>query len=146
LAAFASAPHVSPRSNSHAARPREGQRVRDGLVLADGPPEYDPLPRVRSGSLQRDPPDPDRLAGDEDALGIERVQQMVEPPPHLAHHVLVRHPESIDDELVGIDGRPAELLDLPDLHGGRIEIGDEEGEPVELPRAGRPRGRRPREQ
>src|SRR5437773_583074 len=78
--------------------PRERQRMRDRLVLADRPVEDDTVLGVLNGALERGPPDPDGLDAGEDALGVERVQEMVEPAPLVADDVLGRHRERVDED------------------------------------------------
>src|SRR5262249_17666540 len=82
--------------------PRHRQRGRDRLVLADRPVEHDTLLRVLHTALERRAPDPDRLDPGEDALWVERVQQMVEAAAHLAHDVGRRDLEPVDEDLVGV--------------------------------------------
>src|SRR5439155_1812860 len=92
--------------------PGHRERVRDRLVLADRAIEHDPLLRVLHAALERGAADPDRLDAGEDALGVERVQEMVEAAADLADDVRRRNLQPVDEDLVGVDGRAAELLDL----------------------------------
>src|SRR5207302_5648357 len=54
------------------------ERVLDALVLSDRPIEHDALVGVARGALQRDPAQADRLGGDQDALRVHAVQDVVE--------------------------------------------------------------------
>src|SRR5882724_2225339 len=107
-------------------RPRERERMGDRLVLADRPVEDDALLRVLHGPIERGASDADRLDAGEDALGVQRVEQMVEAPAHLADDVRLGNLEAVDEDLVGVDGRPAELLDLADGDPGAVELREEE--------------------
>src|SRR5437870_2708878 len=73
--------------------------------------------------------DPDRLDAGEDALGVERVEEMVEAAADLADDVRRRNLQPVDEDLVGVDGRAAELLDL--AHGDlrAIERREEQRQP-----------------
>src|SRR5262249_57811176 len=104
-------PRATPAARLELA-PTPRQRGPDRLVLADRPVEHDALLRVVHTALERRAPDPDRLDPGEDALWVERVQQMVEAAAHLAHDVGRRDLEPVDEDLVGVDRRPSELLDL----------------------------------
>src|SRR5262245_6862789 len=103
-------------------RPRERERMSDRLVLADRPVEDDALLGVLHGAIERGPPDADRLDPSEDALGVHRVEEMVEAPAHLADHVRLGDLEAVDEDLVGVDGRAPELLDLADRDPAAVEL------------------------
>jgi hypothetical protein len=53
--------------------------VLDALIHADRAVEDDALSGVLGGALDRDPARPDRLGADQDALGVEAVQDDLEP-------------------------------------------------------------------
>ena len=65
------------------------------LIRADGVAEHDALGRVRHGSAQRRPADPESLGGDEDALGIEPVEQVVEAAALVADAVGLGHEQVV---------------------------------------------------
>src|SRR3989441_68940 len=92
--------------------PGHRERMRDRLVLTDRPVEHDALLRVLHAALERRAADADRLDAREDALGVERIQEMVEPAADLAHDVRSRNLEAVDEDLVRVDRRPPELLAL----------------------------------
>src|SRR5436190_11055720 len=96
-------------------RPRHGERMRDRLVLPDRSVEDHALLRVLHGALERGAADADGLDGRHDALGIERVEQVIEALPHFTDHVRLGDLQPIDEDLVGVDGGATELLDL--AHG-----------------------------
>src|SRR6058998_2367172 len=125
-------------------RPGERERVRDRLILADRPVEDHALLRVLHGAVERRPADADRLDPGEDALGVERVEEVVEAPAHLADDVRGRDLEAVDEDLVRVDRRPAELLDLAHRDLRAVEFREEERHPLEGP--GRLAGRGAREQ
>ena len=112
-------------------RPRHGERMRDRLVLPDRPVEDHALLRVLHGALERGTADADGLDGRHDALGIERVEQVVEALPHFADHIARGNLQPIDEDLVRVDGGATELLDL--AHGDLrpIERREEEREAAE---------------
>src|SRR5438270_10698139 len=68
--------------------PRAAERVRDRLVLADRAVEDDPLLRIADRAVEGGAADADRLDRGEDALGVERVQEVVEALALLADQVL----------------------------------------------------------
>ena len=93
--------------------------MRDGLVLADRAVEHDPVLGVLDGDVQRGAADADLLHGDDDALRVEAVEQVVEALADLADDLVVADLEIVDEQLVGVERRAAELLDLPDGDRGR---------------------------
>src|SRR4029434_2464146 len=125
-------------------RPRERERMGDRLVLADRPVEDDALLRVLHGAIERGASDADRLDTGEDALGVQRVEQMVEAPAHLTDHVRLGDLEAVDEDLVGVDRRAPELLDLADGDPGAVELREEERHARE--RRGRVAGRGARQE
>ena len=64
-----------------------GEREGDALVLADRAVEHDALVGVGDGPAQRHPADAERLGGDQDALGVEPVEQVLEAAALLADAV-----------------------------------------------------------
>jgi hypothetical protein len=107
-----------------------GQREGDALVLADGPAEHHPLVAVGDGPLERDASDPDRLAGQEDALRVEAVEQVVEPPTDLADDVLVGHEGVVEGHLARHHGVAAHLRDRGDLDLRHLQVDEEQGHAV----------------
>ena len=93
-----------------------GQREGDALVLADGPAEDDALVGVGDGPLDGDPPDAERLGGDEDALGVEPVEQVGEALALLADAVVDGHLEVVEGDLAGHHRVAPGLGDRRDLH------------------------------
>ena len=61
-----------------------GERMLDALVLADRAAEHRPLARIGGGASQSVLPDADRLRRDQDALGVEAVQDGCETATLLA--------------------------------------------------------------
>ena len=57
--------------------PALGERVLDALVLADRPAEHDALAGIARGAGQRGAAEPDRLGGDQDALRVHAVQDVL---------------------------------------------------------------------
>src|SRR5215469_6727845 len=60
--------------------PALGERVLYRLVLADRPAEDDALCRVTGGAIERGAPETDCLGGDQDALRVHAVQDIVKSP------------------------------------------------------------------
>ena len=112
-------------------RPRHRERMRNRLVLPDRAVEDDAVLRVLRGALERRAADAHGLDRGEHALGIQRVEQVVEALPHLADHVVRRDLEPVDEDLVGVDGRTPELLDLTDRDLRAIERREEQREAAE---------------
>ena len=107
------------------------QGMGDGLVLPDGPVEDDPLLGVLDGALEGRAPDPHRLDADDDALGVQRIEQMVEALADGADHVLIRHLQVLDEDLVGVHRRASELVDQAHRHRRPVQIGEEERHALE---------------
>ena len=57
------------------------------------------------------------------------------PLPSSPTRWLDRHPEVVDEQLVGGDGVAAHLLDRADVDVVAVEVGEEQGHPVGLLRA-----------
>ena len=68
------------------------ERVLDALVLADRAAEHDALAGVARGAGQRGAPEPHRLGGDQDALRVHAVQDVLEAAPLVADPVGCRGP------------------------------------------------------
>ncbi len=102
----------------------------DSLVLADGSPEHDPLARILGGSPQGIPADADRFARHQDPLGVQAVQDILEPLPFLADAILLGHEQIVYEHRVGVHGVAAHLADAAHLHFGAVEIGVEQRHPV----------------
>ena len=107
--------------------------MRDGLVLPDGPVEDDALLGVLDRALEGGPPDAHGLDADHDTLGIEGVDQVIEAVAHRADHVGLGHLEVVDEDLVGVHGGAAELLDQAHRDGLAVELGEEERHALERP-------------
>src|SRR5207247_5970204 len=84
----------------------------DRLIPADGPVEHHPLLRIRGGAAHRAAAEADQLGGDEDALGVHAVQDVLEALAFLADAVRRGHRQAVEEPLVRVDGMPADLLDL----------------------------------
>src|SRR5512138_1916551 len=102
--------------------------MRDRLILPDRPVEHDALLGVVDGTVERGPTDADRLDAREHALGVERVEDVIEAAADLTHDVFFGNLQAVDEDLVAVHGGPAELLDL--LHGdpAAVELGEEQRE------------------
>ena len=70
---------------------RVGERELQALVHADRAVEDDALVAVLDRLLQRDPPDAERLGGDQHPLGVQAVEDVLEALALLADPVLDRH-------------------------------------------------------
>ena len=114
--------------------PALGERVLDALVLADRPAEDDALAGIARGAGERDAAEPDRLGGDQDALRVHPVQDVLEALAFLADAVLERHLEPVDEQHVRIDRVAAHLGDLAHLDGAAVEVGVEQGHALRRPR------------
>ena len=110
--------------------PALGQGVLDRLVLADRPAENDALLGVLRGPGQCCLADADCLRGDQHALGIQPVQQVVETLALFADAILERHLQAIDEHLVGVDRLATHLLDLADLDLRAVEVRVEQRQAV----------------
>ena len=114
------------------------------LVLSDRPVEHDALAGVRRGACECGAAQAHGLGGDQDALGVQPVEQDLEAAAFLADAVLGGHRQRLDEQHVRVDGLAAHLRDLADLDACAIESRVEQREPVGRPAAGIPR-RGPRE-
>ena len=98
---------------------RLGQREGDALVLADRPAEDDALVGVRDRSANGDPADAERLGRDQDALGVEPVEQVAEAVALLADAVVDGHGQVVVAHLARHDGVAAHLGDRRMSTSGR---------------------------
>ena len=110
--------------------PALGQRMLNRLVLADRAAEHDALLGILGCLGECGLADADGLGGDQDALGIEAVQEIAEALAFLADAVFQRNLEPVDEHLVGVDRLAAHLLDLGDFDFRAVEVGVEQRQPV----------------
>src|SRR6266436_3599782 len=76
----------------------------DRLVLTDLPTEDHSLLRVGAGAIERRLAEPDSLGGDQDALGVHAVQDVLEASALLADAVGLGNAQAVDEQHVRIDG------------------------------------------
>ncbi len=100
----------------------------DALVLADRPVENNAFLGVGGSALQGTAPEADRFGGDQDALRVHAVQDVLEALALLADAVLFRHRVGVEEHLVRVDGVAPHLLDLPHFDLPAVEVGIEERE------------------
>src|SRR5205823_6197048 len=84
------------------ARERVGERELQALVHADRTAEDDALLAVGDRAPERRAPDAQRLHGDEDPLGVQAVEDVLEALPLLPHAVLFGYVQVVDEELAGV--------------------------------------------
>ena len=102
--------------------PAGRKRMLDGLVLSDRPAENHALFGVAGSTLQRRAADADRLRRDQDALRIHPVQDVLETAALFADAVFDRYAQSVDEQLIRIDGLAAHLFDLAHLDKARSSL------------------------
>ena len=73
----------------------------DALVLADRSAEDDAFGGVGGGLAQRSEAEADGFGGDQDALGVHAVQDVLEAAAFLADAVFHRNLQPVDEQLVG---------------------------------------------
>src|SRR5690242_7233259 len=100
------------------------------LVLADWTIEHVALPGIGGSARQRTFAEPDRFGRNQNAFRIHPVQDVLEAAPLLAQTVFYGNLEILDEELIGIHGLAAHLVDFPRRDAATIEIGVEQGEPM----------------
>src|SRR5581483_6207376 len=130
LAVLASSPQGSFRSSSQAAlRIMSSAARRRAWASASGKamPWFFPIGRSKTTrSLAYRPARPQCLAGDEDPLGVEPVEQVVEPSALLADPVLHRDRKLVVAHLTRRHGVAAQLGDRPDVDLGALEVGQQQ--------------------
>src|SRR3546814_14032958 len=99
----------------------------DALVLTDWPVEHDALLGILGRTPQRVAADADRLGADQDALGVEAVEDIGEALAFLADPVLFGNEQPIDEDRVRIHGLAAHFRDAMDVALAAIEFGLEGG-------------------
>ena len=107
----------------------------DALVLADRPVEHDALARVFCRPAQRILANPDRFDRNQDALGIEAVQDVGKALALLADPVGLRNEQAVDEDGIGIDRLAAHLRNAMNIDLGPVEVGVEDRDAVGRPRA-----------
>src|SRR5579864_1356377 len=95
------------------------------LVLSERPTEDAPFATVGAGARECIAPEPHGLDADQDALGIETVEQITEALALFADAIFVADEKIIDEHGVRIDGTSAHLLDAADFDLRTIESGVE---------------------
>ena len=105
---------------------RLGQRKLDALILADRPAEDLPFPGVLDGLFHRPFPHPDALGRDQDAFGVDPVQNVVEAAALFADEVFLGDVQVVDEQHVGIDRLAPEFVQFLDLDRLRVDVGEEE--------------------
>src|SRR6185295_1863626 len=98
------------------------------LVLPDRAVEHDAFLRIRCSSRERRAPQAHRFGGDEDALGIETMQQVLEASALLSDAIGDRDLQAVDEDLVGIDRSPPHLRNLARFDEPAIHVRVEERE------------------
>src|SRR5713101_5162097 len=63
-------------------------------------------------------------------LWVQAVEQVIEAAPNFADDVFIGDFKAIDEHLVRVDRRAAELVDLTHSAPGSIEVGEEQGQPL----------------
>ena len=76
-------------------------------------------------------PDTDALQPHDDALGVQPIDEVLKALAHLTHDLVVADLEVLDEQLVGVDRRAAQLLDLADRDPVAVQVGEEERHPVQ---------------
>src|SRR5688572_21530743 len=71
------------------------------LVLTDRPTEHDTFGGIASASIDEPAAIAHAFGGDENPFGIESIEDIREPLAFLAHQVLGRHLQILDEELGG---------------------------------------------
>src|SRR3546814_4190001 len=102
----------------------------DALVLTEWPGEHGALLGILGRTPQRVAADADRLGADQDALGVEAVEDIGEALAFLADPVLFGNEQPIDEDRVRIHGLAAHFRDEMDVDLAAIEIGIEDGDAV----------------
>ena len=105
--------------------PTARQRMLDRLVPADLAVEHHALFGIACGFLERDPAQAHQAGGDQDALGVDAVQQVAKAAAFLTNTILDRYHQAVDEHRVGVEALAAHFVDLVYLHLGTIEVGIE---------------------
>src|ERR1700737_2479661 len=94
----------------------------DRLVLADRAVEHVALFGISGRARQRHLAKPDRFGGDQDALRVHAVQDILKTAAFLAETIFQGNFKILDEELVGIDRFAAHLLDLMNGDAAAVEV------------------------
>jgi enoyl-CoA hydratase/carnithine racemase len=106
--------------------PSLGKRMSDFLIHADRPVEDDAVLVILDSVSERGAADADRLRGDEDALGVQAVEDVLEPSPFLADPILDRHRQVVDEQFVRVDRLAPHLVDLAHGDVATVELSVEQ--------------------
>jgi hypothetical protein len=107
-----------------------GQREGDALVLADGPVEDHAVVRIGDGLADRGASDADGLRGNEDAFGVEAIEQVAEALALLPHPVGDRDGQVVVAHLARHDGVAPDLWDRPDVDLRPLKVREQQRHPV----------------
>ncbi len=102
----------------------------DALVLADRAVEHNALLGVLRGAGERATPESHGFGGNQDALRVHAMQDVLEALALLADAVGLRDRHAIEEHLVGVDALAAELLDLAHLDMLAVEVSVEKREAI----------------
>src|SRR5439155_7711500 len=104
-----------------------GDRKGDALVLADRASEHDTLAGILGGAIDKPVAVADAFGGDQRALGVETVENVLEALAFLADQVLCGELKVIEEELVSlvIDHVP-DRSDREPLAHRILELDDED--------------------
>src|SRR5258707_11633087 len=102
----------------------------DTLVLSDRPIENHAFPRIFCRPAERVLANSNGFDRDQDALGIEAVQDIRKPLALLADPIGIRNEKTINEDGIGIDRLAAHFRNSMDINLRSIEIGIEDRDAV----------------
>ena len=102
-------------------RPTLRQRMLNGLILTNGPPEDHSFVGVAGRFSEGAPSDSNRFGGNQYPFRIQTIEGIMKPPAFFADPVLHRHRQAINKQVVGIHCRPAHLVNFADLNVTAIQ-------------------------
>src|ERR1700733_13231576 len=95
----------------------------NALILSDRTIEYHTFPGVFCRAAERILADPDCFDRNQDAFGIETMQNVGKALALLADPIRIRNEKAIDENRIGVDRLAAHLRDSMDIDLRSIEIG-----------------------
>src|SRR5882724_3279597 len=103
------------------------------LVLSDRTTKHHSVSRVSSGTSQGRAPEANAFAGNEDALRVQAVEQVVKSPAYFADQVFTRDWQVVERHLATRDRVAPHFWYGGYRHVSGVEVDNEKRQPIDRP-------------